>query len=371
MNSSKLRPLFWFLMLSFLGVVTCREVTTITIVHPDGSLERIIKVTGDSSDVFDEELPLPRSAAWEVTEQGSSEDNGDFIYAIRRQFGDAEAINAEFRSIISRRDFPARRVELHKRFRWFYTFLIYREIYPQWNAMTAVPLQEYFTDEERRNIHLYMTESDTLEMTPEDSTVLELKFYEWMGKNLFEESFPKLVEAAEQTDVPGLSPEILRSQRDRIWETFRDSINSDIENEDLPGDNLLESTRIVLGANSIDQLINANQWLVDTLDSLETQYTESLFEDAFGPEYGYNDMNVVEMPGLILDTNGEQIEGNRVTWDTGNEQYFVYDYVMWVESRMVNRWAIWVTGGLLVLILAGIVVSFVRQRVIHRKEPVE
>ena len=366
MNTSKIRPLFWCLMVGFLGVVTCREITTITTVRPDGSLERIIKVTGDSSDVFDEELPLPRSAAWEVTEQGPSEDNGDFIYAIRGQFADTETLNGEFESLNQQGDVPARRVELHKRFRWFYTFLTYREIYPQWNALTAVPLQEYFTDEERRNIHLFLTESDSFEMSLKDSTALAGKFFQWIGRNFYEELFQLLEEAAGKSTIPDLTPEMIRLQKDPVWEAYRDSIDENVSFEDI-----MEAAEHMIDPISIDQLIEANPWIAARLDSLQTQFSESLLGDAFGPEYGYNDQNVVEMPGLILDTNGEQIEGNRVTWDTGNEQYFVYDYVMWVESRMVNRWAIWVSGGLLVLILAGIVVSFVRQRVIHRKEPVE
>lgn len=88
-----------------------------------------------------------------------------------------------------------------------------------------------------------------------------------------------------------------------------------------------------------------------------------------GPEYTFNDKNVVEMPGLILDTNSEEVDGNRITWETGNAQYFVYDYEMWAESRMVNRWAVWVTGILFILIVAGLIVSFVRQRVMRREEP--
>jgi hypothetical protein len=46
-------------------------------------------------------------------------------------------------------------------------------------------------------------------------------------------------------------------------------------------------------------------------------------------------------------------KGNRLFWE---------DYVMRVESRVVNTWAIWVTGGLLLAAMAGLALTAMRRK---------
>ena len=72
--------------------------------------------------------------------------------------------------------------------------------------------------------------------------------------------------------------------------------------------------------------------------------------------------NSVIMPGLIIATNAETIEGNRVTWDIAGRYFLWRDYEMWVESRVVNVWAIWVSIGLVLFIAALMVVASIRKR---------
>jgi hypothetical protein len=73
-----------------------------------------------------------------------------------------------------------------------------------------------------------------------------------------------------------------------------------------------------------------------------------------------NYASVVEMPGIITDTNAPTVEGNKVTW-RGFKSY-EGDFEMWVESRVVNWWSLVVTGLIMVLGIAGYSISLVRRR---------
>ena len=63
-------------------------------------------------------------------------------------------------------------------------------------------------------------------------------------------------------------------------------------------------------------------------------------------------INKVIMPGIIMDTNAEQVEGNSVIWRVKAKQFLDVDYSMWVESRSVNRWAILLTALLIMMPVA-------------------
>ncbi|MBU4445439.1 MAG: hypothetical protein L6422_00755 [Candidatus Marinimicrobia bacterium] len=68
------------------------------------------------------------------------------------------------------------------------------------------------------------------------------------------------------------------------------------------------------------------------------------------------------MPGLLIDTNAETVEGNKVVWEVGTGKFFLRDFEMWAESRIVNRWAIPVTAVILLVICGGLVIAVFRRR---------
>jgi len=335
-------------------MLNCREITTSTRISPDGSFTRTITVTGDSSDVFDSDLPLPYDDSWRVIEEGEIDTTREnYIYSIRKNFEDVHALNYAFRQQGDLRNGPARRADLRKEFWWFATLYRYRETYPQWTGYDAVPLQEYFSDHELQQIHLWISE-DSLSVTGEDSVALEQKFFLWMGKNLFEETI-RLLEHFTGTESPD---NILGQQKPALWEVFADSVRNW---DELSVKSLTEILDDRLGTERLGRIYSQHQ---AAFDSLEERMTPILLsqDDVAGPEYGYNDKNRVTMPGKILSTNADGIEGNTVSWDTGQERYFVYDFVMEVNTRVSHPWAWAVTGVVVLVLLSGIGISFSRRR---------
>ena len=68
------------------------------------------------------------------------------------------------------------------------------------------------------------------------------------------------------------------------------------------------------------------------------------------------------MPGLITETNTRSIEGNTLTWKEFVGACYVIDYTMWARSRVINWWAVILTGGVVILLTGILLVGIVRRR---------
>jgi hypothetical protein len=66
--------------------------------------------------------------------------------------------------------------------------------------------------------------------------------------------------------------------------------------------------------------------------------------------------NTVVMPGIVLDTNADEVKGTTVSWRFSANQFMLGDYTMWVESRVMNTWAVILTG-ITALGLTGVLVA--------------
>lgn len=63
-------------------------------------------------------------------------------------------------------------------------------------------------------------------------------------------------------------------------------------------------------------------------------------------------VNEVQMPGIILNTNANAVEGNKAVWRFNEDRFSYMGYTMTVESRIANPWAAYVTGGLFFVVVA-------------------
>jgi hypothetical protein len=63
----------------------------------------------------------------------------------------------------------------------------------------------------------------------------------------------------------------------------------------------------------------------------------------------------VQLPGLITGTNSSIIKGNQVSWQVESSSFFITDFEMYAESRVINNWAFVVAG----IVVLGLVVLLV------------
>ena len=76
-------------------------------------------------------------------------------------------------------------------------------------------------------------------------------------------------------------------------------------------------------------------------------------------EEGYE--HIVTMPGLITSSNAEEEDLNQVTWELEPSTLQYIGAELWVESRVQNRPAVWISIIAAVALLAIAIIAIVRR----------
>jgi hypothetical protein len=318
----------------------CQEIQITTRIEPNGSLERIIVVEGDSSGV-EAGYPIPDDPSWsvEVVAGPEDEESKPFLHTYRKRFRSVRQLNREIAGTGEPELRITSRAELTRRYRWFSTILTYRERYEPYYPFRTIPLAEYFTAEE----------IETVRSGDADST-LEKRAEDWMIRNYFKDLFDSMLRGAERLSDPDLTPAYLTARREDLFAALIPAAEEN-DFEDLH-EVVLEVGRAVYETDAVERLRPEVEGFKQRLEEYEA------FESKAG---GETYKHVVTMPGLILDTNATEIEGNNVTWELDTYDAIWFEYEMWVESRVTPRWAIGVAIALLAAMVAGLVVLVVRR----------
>lgn len=333
MKTRKMNIAIFVSLISIFFVTGCREITTTTTIFPNGSCERIVSVKGDSSEVADRSFPVPRDTSWSINQQ--KEDN--IIYTAKKFFKKVSDLNKEFTCDGDSIKKVRICVKLKKRFRWFYTFLTYRETYKNYNQFHFFPISDYLSKNE---MELYYINEDTLDLDDKVDT--------WYEKSLYEEFHQKLLECAKKLDDPQLPPELIDSKKNSLYKA-----TLEIDEVEKNVDELLHVCEKILQTKAIWKLKKNISQIIQLINE-----KNEFFILTHSGKYTNN----VIMPGLIIRTNAETVEGNKVTWNIKGSRFLWQDYEMQVESRIVNKWMIGITTAVLVLLGVLLILSFIRKR---------
>jgi hypothetical protein len=343
-------------ILAVAALAGCREITTTTRIFPDGSCERTIKCTGDSTDVhstFEGPFPMPVDSTWTITQKVDSTTKTTKVGAGKTvEKGNQRVTTAvrRFRSVSDLNRLYGKKskdtlqveveIRLDKRFRWFNTFFVYRETFKACAPFTKVKISDFLTPKEQSLIYI---KGDTLD--------LDKKVDQWLLRSYFEEFFEAVAACAENTPVKNLSPKTVRERKQEMFEAFKGFVDINSNYYDLP--------KTIQFLNGFYRNKGVSAWS-GRLDAAmkgilkKQEFLMNLDSDSY--------VNRVVMPGLIIDTNSPSVEGNTVEWKLKSNRFYWEDYTMRVESRAVNRWAIWVTAALLLAVLAALAVSVIRRK---------
>jgi hypothetical protein len=300
-------------------------IQTTTRIFPDGSCERIVTAEGDSTYVSKRSFPIPLDSSWTITYNMPDKESQAKEQVARKWFPNVKALNREYIQDPDTAMIIHISQKLKKKFRWFNTYYYYEEIYHAMDPFKNVPIAEYFTREE---LDLYYINADTLDF--------DKRTTEWWNKATFESFYKNLTDSLRAQH----SEEILNS-----LVTYKDSLNSLILMDKLSEDSLILCMKALLAKQMNDSVKTTTLHVLH-----DTDHKTEFFMN------GLNDYtNEVIMPGLILDTNAKDIEGNSVQWKFDYNRFIWEDYTMWVESRVVNRWAMIATGILCVILTSGLI----------------
>jgi hypothetical protein len=379
-NKSLIRLLTISLVL-IISVSGCLDYTITTQVNPDGSLDRTFTVRGDSSVIFDGSVKVPVDSTWEITtkwEDVAKKDSSverKYVYTARKHFANVTALNQEIYTDSSFTKRTNIKAEFKKRFRWFYTFITYRETYKMYFPFNEIPVNNYMTetelgvlmDTEEKNFVFDPVKNDFFhadeqmkvpELTKEDSVKMEkreneisAKFDKWQAENILKEYFNILKDAVKKDTSSRMILDSLKWDNDSLLNViYRTNLN--IQSSEKITNVLYQFLHNFL----ITQLYDQHKKSFLEFDR-KLELTKLFNDDYTGDDY----TNVVVMPGLLINTNANTVEGNKVTWNFGALKYYANNYEMVAESRIVNRWAIVLSGVialvLLVLLIMGIFVK--------------
>ncbi len=320
-----------------------------TIIYADGSCLRTLTVSFEDSvdiDFFDRDHPIPIDSSWNLHIQSDTTENGDtiFINKASRLFESVDKMNLLYANDTGKYRSVDRTVSLQKRFRWFYTFLDYKETY---NKLFNQPSLTTYLDSTQYS-YAMLSEAEQEKYLKENFDTIAAKqfdkeaedgFYKWIEFTIMYSCFDAIEESIKNIEDFTLTKSNFSNKRDSIINLMDTQFNL-FENDD----DVFVAVKRVFNIDSISYLKLEKQ---DAFIEFNEKY--SLWEDIFINE---DYINSVQMPGLIIETNSAKIsENNEVEWKVGWIKYFTDDYEMIVQSRIVNIWAFWISGGLILLVL--------------------
>jgi hypothetical protein len=353
---------------------SCLEYQFTTRIFPDGSCERIMTVRGDSADLMHGIIKVPNDSSWKIKIAPVPGDQKKYELTATAHFPNVETLNKYFYKSVDSMPTVSIKSELVKKFRWFYSYLDYKETYMAFTPYRKVPISKFLTEDEVKilfagdekiiyqpNEDIVRLRRDTLEkvnLSHADSLKLEKKkediekrYNEWLAQSMFEYMYDVLAERSEKIGSEKVNKEIMMASRDSIYaELIR---NKPVNTEESHKGNsvttpemILEAARKYFPTEELSKVLS-----LDSLAFEEIDHKYDKMEAITSNTYG----NKLLMPGIITSTNAKSLNGNILSWEIEPGEFFFYDYVMNAESRIMNKWAFWVSGILVLLLLGGLV----------------
>ena len=340
-----------FAGLMVLSVSGCLEIETKTQVRRDESLNRTVVFSGDSAEVAGACIILGIDSSWAMQ---TRQENEEYVLVASHEFAAVQDMARVLQGT------PGRSVRitprLETRFDWFFTRYRYSETWSRLHQVNEVPLSDYISPGEidmffRHELwkEPFPTKGDSLAL--EDA---EDRYSEWDTRNWFEAYYKVFLEGIRELGDPALPVDSVEAHKALLFEALGDQFGMFNETKKPGGLRAMgrEFARIL--GNPL--ALKAVEQKSDAISSLEQQ---RVFVKDFAP-YGYKVRT--EMPGLITNTNGPSISGNTVSWEGFEGALYVTDYEMWVESRVVNWWAIGLSALLLAIVTVLAVGGITRGR---------
>ena len=317
----KIKIVFWIygiIAVAILSLSGCKEeYKTTTKINSDGSCERIVIAKVDSSRLINGAFPVPQDKSWDLQYKTLGKDTQK-VFIAHKIFDDVNKINGEYKE----KNKVGIEIKLEKKFRWFFSYLTYKEIYKSYNQFNRIPAKSFLTKEEYQKLEA----GDT-------SKSLKKKLDHFMEENMFEEFYQQLIESVQKGKDSSLWLDLLAARKQELKDSLLAG-SGETKSVIRSLKNVFKSEKVAMYESDIDEILKNINAKIERMSGIIGEYT-----------------NEVIMPGIILNTNASTLEGNKATWKFNDDRFCITDYVMIVESRVSNIWTIYVTGGVIVVII--------------------
>ncbi|MBT3243518.1 MAG: hypothetical protein HN352_10225 [Bacteroidetes bacterium] len=324
----------------------CLDIYFTTEVHQNGSITKTIVFEGDSSEIISQHFPFLNDETWDRQWLDGDDDKKKLV--LSKDFKSARKAAKELNPADS---IPQIRIQpvLKKKFRWFFSYLEYKDILLATNPFQKIDWRDYLSKEE---ILLIPMDEDDRENHPLykdlEFNSTEDRFENYLYDSGYEEFWQLFILSVNNTDGSTFNQELLQQVRLPIFEELKNSDNDISTSEDL-----LHAFKLFLDPETIDRVFKQN---LETFEYFTTKM--DYFNEAMDDNYRF----VIRMPGLLVNTNSNEIEGNSLSWEIDYFEAFFEDYEMIAESRIVNIWAFIVTGLAIAFLLFGMIWKLFRKK---------
>jgi hypothetical protein len=242
------------------------------------------------------------------------------------------------------------RVDVQEEFLWFFTAYRYSEVYETFNPYDKIPVTDYVSPTEidlwlRHEMYEepYQFKGDSLSVDDASD-----RFEEWYARTFFESYYTIFLKGVELLGNTSLTRDDVESHKEELFLAVYER-SPEPKRAHIVGKVFEE----VLQTEMVWEAIDANAREFEQLDRKEG------FESrVFSNDYHAH----VVMPGLITDTNAPTVEGTEASWSKFMDYCYLGEYELWVESRVVNWWAILLTAALVVVGIAGYTIGIARRK---------
>jgi len=354
------------IMVLLLLAVSCLDYTVTTTVNRDGSVMRKYKVRGDSAEIFDGSLMIPSGPEWKISHGLEPKDRNDtlpdksqYVYEASRTFASIDELREWLETDTSIGTIKPI-ISLKKKFRWFYTYYEYSEVYPMSCPFQKIPVDSFLTDMEQSVILdddrtayssegrqlIWKVKDSTYNYTAADSAEMnkiseqcQQKLMGWMNASIIEDYIAVLNKHFKDEKVVN---DI--TQKKTTWKNAV-LLKLDFKTGDFTSISLLNAIGDSLtGSGRLQELYANNPDIFAEFDS-KVEKVKVDIDDSFE--------HILSLPGKAFSTNSEKVSLTEMEWQFEPMFFFMKDYEMKASSRAANPW-IMVLSGLLAVGLIGV-----------------
>ena len=231
---------------------------------------------------------------------------------------------------------------LEMKFRWFYTFYTYREIYPKIETKMIIPIEKYLSHSEAMywftgepNIMAGLNGVETREYAGE----IETKFRQWFNENTWDAEYKVLLANYDKMKNPPVSKIRLANLMDTI---FKAKVN---QAEEFKVEHILDD---YFKTNAFSTFWKAGN---SPMGKYEKDLNEQGFVKYFSKYFTYK----LLLPGKITRPNNAVVQGDTLVWKLSAYRMIPADYVIEAQSRKANVWAFILTGLILIVAVGSLV----------------
>lgn len=354
--------------------VSCTSRTDLlTVVNPDGSCYRQFTRTvdsafmcGDTTDAanrFPIKVDSSCTVSWNYGESGFSSEfplsKVQYDSVVNSVPADSSKIMRSFEAVV-RQDFPSVeemgrtfrfkpehewsrmkvKASLQKKFRWFYTYYNYREIYPKIEINISVPLEKYMSKDEARfwftgepNILQGMNGIEIREYMGN----LEDQYNQWATRNIWDAYYVVLLANYDSISNPPVTKDRLAILKDSILEAGGKNFD----------DFKMEKTL----NKYFHTTVFSELWKTENspMSKFDTEFSEQPFVKYSSKSFTYT----LILPGKVITSNNGIVNGHKLVWTLTAERMMYDDYALDAQSRKPNIWAFLLSGVVVVIAICS------------------